>query len=80
MEKGEQVPTSSLIVNKVLFYKERYVLAKSSPFIHVLLREYHDSPLGGHVWRVNGIGRVCGGKSHDMFGNAKYVNKLRLQI
>ena len=32
-----------------LFYKGRYVLARSSPFIPVLLREYHDSPLGGHA-------------------------------
>ena len=32
-----------------LFYKGRYVLYKSSPFILVLLREYHDSPLGGHT-------------------------------
>ena len=32
-----------------LFYKERYVLARSSPFISVFLREYHDSPLGGHA-------------------------------
>ena len=49
VEKGEQIPTGFSISNNVLLYKGRNVLAKSSPFIVVLLREYHDSPLGGHA-------------------------------
>ena len=32
-----------------LFYKGWYVLSHSSPFILVLLQEYHDSPMGGHA-------------------------------
>ena len=37
VEKGEQVPTGFSMTNNVLFFKGRYVLAKSSPFIPVLL-------------------------------------------
>ena len=47
--KGEPVPLGFSIDHDRLFYKGRYVLARSSPFISVLLREYHDSPLGRHA-------------------------------
>ena len=47
--KGEHVPTGFTLNNDRLLYKGRYVLARSSPFIPVLLHEYHDSPLGGHA-------------------------------
>lgn len=35
-----------------LLYKVRMVLAKTSAFIPLLLREYHDSPTGGHSGEV----------------------------
>src|SRR5688572_26529399 len=38
VEKGEQINTGFSMKNDVLFYKGRYVLAKSSPFIPVLLQ------------------------------------------
>lgn len=47
--KGEQVPVVFTIDHGRLLYKERYVLARSTPSIPVLLREYHDSPLRGHA-------------------------------
>ena len=47
--KGEQVPTGFTVDHDRLFFKGRFVLARTSPFIPVLLREYHDFPLGGHA-------------------------------
>ena len=42
-----------------MFFKGCYVLTKSSPFISVLLREYHDSPLGGHTSKLKTYLRVA---------------------
>lgn len=51
VEKGEQIPLGFDLVNDLLFIKGRCVLAKSSPFISVLLREHHTSPLEDmRVW------------------------------
>ena len=49
---GEGVPAGYMLENDVLFCKGRYVLAKSSPFIPVLLREYHHSPVGRHAGKL----------------------------
>ena len=64
--KEEQVPSRYTLVEDILYYKGRYVLSKASPFIAVLLREYHDSPMGGHAgelkhiqcWQRSGFGRA----------------------
>ena len=45
----EAVPAGYTLENDVLFCKGRYVFAKSSPFIPVLLREYHNSPVVEHA-------------------------------
>lgn len=36
------------IVDRRLLYKNRVVIPKTSVFVHKLLQEYHDSPVGGH--------------------------------
>lgn len=50
-EEGKQLPGFTLS-NEKLLYKGRMILAKSSTFIPLLLREYHDSPTGGHSGEV----------------------------
>lgn len=47
------------ILHDRLYYKNRFVLAKSSPFIPVLLQEYHDSPFGGHGGEVKTYQRLA---------------------
>ena len=47
--KEEQVPSGYTLVDDILYYNGQYVLSKASTFIVVLLREYHDSPVGGHA-------------------------------
>ena len=69
--KGEQVPISFTIDHGRLLYKERYVLARSSPFIPVLLREYHDSLLGGHAGEL---------KTHLCLAAEWYWEGIRRQV
>ena len=71
VEKGEQVPTDFLISNNILLYKGRYVLAKSSPFNAVLLREYDDSPLGGHAGEL---------KPYLRLASEWYLEGIRKQV
>ena len=52
LQKGDPNPLGFTLENDILFYKGCYVLAKSSPFISVLLREYHNSPFGGHMGEI----------------------------
>lgn len=47
------------LVNDKLLFKGRYVLTKSFPYISVLLREYHVSPLGGHASELKTYLRVA---------------------
>ena len=37
---GKQAPARCTLESNILYFKGRYVIAKSSPFISVLLREY----------------------------------------
>lgn len=48
---GKEMKGFHLVEGKLL-YKGRMVLTKSSSFIPNLLREYHDSPTGGHSGEV----------------------------
>lgn len=52
VKNGTYTPLGFTIHQDKLFYKERFVLAKASPFIPILLKEYHDSPMGGHGGEV----------------------------
>lgn len=61
LEQGTNCPFGFTWVHGKLFYKGRYVLAKSSPFILVLLQEYQDSPLGGHGGEVKTYLSPCYG-------------------
>ena len=59
VEKGEQVPIGFSIVNEVLFYKGRYVLAKSS-FIPVLFERVPQFSFGRTCRGVEDIPTVGG--------------------
>lgn len=59
VEQGDDPSFGFSIVHGKLFYKGRYVLAKSSSFILVLLQEYHDSPFGGHGGEVKTYRRLA---------------------
>ena len=48
VQQGKEVSHFSMIGDKLMF-KGRYVIPPNSVFILVLLREYHDSPMGGHA-------------------------------
>lgn len=48
LQHGREVPHFSLVECKLLF-KGRYVIPPASFVIPILLREYHDSPMGGHA-------------------------------
>ena len=47
--QGETVLQGFSVEGGKLFYKGRFVLPKSAPFTHTLLKHYHDSPTGGHL-------------------------------
>lgn len=60
----QQAPLGYTIDREILVYNGRFVLPKNSPFIPLLLHEFHNSPAGGHsgslktFWRLIGFGRV----------------------
>ena len=86
--KGEQVPTGFTVDHDRLFFKGRFVLARTSPFIPVLLREYHDFPLGGHAGELKTylrlaaewFGRECVDRLPTTSGNVRFANKQKLRI
>ena len=49
IEHQNAAPRGFTMRGAKLFYKGRHVLSHSSPFILVLLQEYHDLPMGGHA-------------------------------
>ena len=80
VEKGEQIPTDFTLKNDVLHYKGIYVLAKSSPFIPALLREYHDSPLGGHAEELKTYLRMAAEWFWEGMGRqvTRYIRECRI--
>ena len=59
IESGLETPFGFTLLHDCLYYKGRFVLAKSSPFIPVLLQEYRDSPFGGHGGEVKTYQRLA---------------------
>ena len=59
IKAGDDAPLGFSLNHGWLFYKRWFVLAKASPFIPVLLQEYHDSPLGGHGGKVKTYQRLA---------------------
>lgn len=58
IKAGGNAPFGFSLNHGWLFYKGQFVLAKASPFIPVLLQEYHDSSLGGHGGEVKTYQRL----------------------
>ncbi|CAO2826301.1 unnamed protein product [Amaranthus hypochondriacus] len=73
VENNNAVPRGFTLQGDKLFYKGRYVLSHSSPFIAVLLQEYHDSPLGGHSGEFKTYQRLA--SEWFWFGMRKQVRK-----
>ena len=59
LEEGTTTSRWFSLEESKLFYKGRYVLSKSSPFIPIILREYHDSPMGDHSGELKTYLRVA---------------------
>ena len=48
VDNEEPIPSGFTMDNDILYFIGRDVLAKSSPFISILLKEYHNSPMRRH--------------------------------
>ena len=59
MTSSDAIPIGFTIHQGKLFYKGQFVLARASPFIPVLLKEYHDTPFGGHGGEVKTYQRIA---------------------
>lgn len=57
--KGEEVLTGFRLLNGQLWYKDHLVIPKNSTFIPSLLKEYHDSPIGGHTGEHKTYARIA---------------------
>ncbi|KAL8126329.1 hypothetical protein AgCh_013571 [Apium graveolens] len=64
-QEGDKEDNRFSIVENKLLYKGRYVLLKTSQFIPVLMREYHDSLVGGHAGEVKTYLQMA----HDWYWN-----------
>lgn len=62
--KGEEVLKGFKLLNGHLCYKDRFVIPKKSIFIPSLMKEYHDSPIGGHLGNI----KLMLGSLHTSFG------------
>lgn len=57
---GAKTHVHIALVHDKLLFKGRYVIPRSSTFVPILLREYHDSPTGGH-WGFEDLNTVGSG-------------------
>lgn len=56
-EEPEQFPEYT-VTNGLLFFKDKLFIPSSSPLKHMLLEEFHSSPLGGHSGFHKTFGRL----------------------
>lgn len=56
--KGEELKPGYSVISGRLFYKKRLVLPRTSPFIQVILKEYHDGFVGVHSGTLKTIKRI----------------------
>lgn len=57
--RGEEVLNGFQLINGQLWYKDRLVIPKGSTFISSLLKECHDSPIGGHTGEHKTYSRIA---------------------
>lgn len=48
-EKGEELPHGYMVDQGILRFKGRIVLPSNSSLTTAILKEYHDTPIGGHL-------------------------------
>lgn len=58
VEQGKMKKPGYSVVQGRVFYKERLLLAKSSVHVPAILREYHDSVMGGHSGVLKTVRRI----------------------
>ncbi|KAL0813374.1 hypothetical protein Bca101_069817 [Brassica carinata] len=58
LQRGEEVKTGFAIVSGRLFYKNKLVIPVNSKQIPLILRECHDSLIGGHTGVLRTLQRV----------------------
>jgi hypothetical protein len=59
MQSGVNNHVGFTVCNGVLYYKNRLVIPKGSRFIQVILKEFHNSPIGGHSGETKTYQRLC---------------------
>lgn len=59
IQGGKQVPKGYTLLHGTLFYKGRLVLPKRSSLVNSLLKEYHDSLVGGHPGDIKTYKRLA---------------------
>lgn len=59
IQGGSNPPLGYTVVQNQLMYKGRLVIPTSSYLIPILLKEYHDSPLGGHSGEFKTYQRIA---------------------
>lgn len=55
---GKELKPGYTVISGRLFYKKRLVLPRTSSFVLVILKEYHDGFLGGHSGTLKTIKRI----------------------
>lgn len=85
---GTSEVTGYTLEHDRLLYRNRLVLPRSSSWIPVLFREFHNTPVGGHsgggrrtgVWQRRSIGLGCGVISQEWWQNVTLVRDRNTQL